>query len=285
MENSSGAEMYAVKVKRAARKSSASPTYNTNTETVTTCPRYRRTSCVPIGLIGHLRTHCNNKPTTPPLPSTNTRIIVPASTPTTATAITSVTSSYTPNALAHELTSSTLIIFIIPVTTNATTATTSSTLTTSENTPDAPSDTTLTTTAPTTSNVDSMTTCSHCDSTFASHISLIGRPHAHQGHRNSKHCRKAMGALCTQQLSHHQRANISIIGIATGSAAPNLPYPHRLQTCSSNISLVGYMRVRRTESGGQVPEAQTLPTAPASTAHTADAYAVIEWPTRPHAYP
>uniref|UniRef100_A0A183TBR5 C2H2-type domain-containing protein n=1 Tax=Schistocephalus solidus TaxID=70667 RepID=A0A183TBR5_SCHSO len=50
--------------KRAARKSAAPRTNTVDAQALPTCPRCRRTFHPRIGLFGHLRTLCNNNPTT-----------------------------------------------------------------------------------------------------------------------------------------------------------------------------------------------------------------------------
>ncbi|VDL85886.1 unnamed protein product [Schistocephalus solidus] len=55
----------AAKAKRAARKSPALRTNTANGQALPTCPRCQRTFCARIGLVGHLRTQCTDKPTIP----------------------------------------------------------------------------------------------------------------------------------------------------------------------------------------------------------------------------
>ncbi|VDL89493.1 unnamed protein product [Schistocephalus solidus] len=65
-----GAVMYevnrlaAAKVKRVARKSPALQINTANAQAMSTCLRCQSTSRTRISLVGHLRTQCNNNPTT-----------------------------------------------------------------------------------------------------------------------------------------------------------------------------------------------------------------------------
>ncbi|VDL90744.1 unnamed protein product [Schistocephalus solidus] len=54
----------AAEAKRAARKLQAPRINTANAEALPTCPRCQRTIRGRIGLVGHLRTQCNNNPTT-----------------------------------------------------------------------------------------------------------------------------------------------------------------------------------------------------------------------------
>ncbi|BHF68718.1 hypothetical protein SprV_0301175700 [Sparganum proliferum] len=134
--------MAATKAKRAARKSRAHPTHNINTELLPTCPRCQQTFHARIGLVGHLRTQCNNNLATPPAAATNTFTTFKK-----ATIITPIIGDHAPDAPPASTTATSIISTPNPATT-ATTCTTLLTPTIGDNSPDAPSNTTLATNAP-----------------------------------------------------------------------------------------------------------------------------------------
>ncbi|VDM01550.1 unnamed protein product [Schistocephalus solidus] len=146
--------------KRAARRSQA---LRINTaQALPTCPRCQRLLRARIGLIGHLRTQCNNNPTT----STSA---TPASDPTMTTTPTTAShfADAPPPRITNAILSPPLISSITMTNTTCLTPTTSVC-------------TSNTTTAPSTSDGDSALTCPHCDRTFTSHIGLIGHLRLHR---------------------------------------------------------------------------------------------------------
>nr|VZI28169.1 unnamed protein product [Spirometra erinaceieuropaei] len=78
----------AAKAKRATRKSRAPPIHNSISSNMLSLPTHSPRADRPVG---HLRTQCNNNPTTPPAACSSTSIFTPASAPTAFTPATTPT--------------------------------------------------------------------------------------------------------------------------------------------------------------------------------------------------
>ncbi|BHF80517.1 hypothetical protein SprV_0702364500 [Sparganum proliferum] len=140
-------------------------TSKTNHQALLTCPRYLRTFCARVSLIGPLRTQ-RTTPTTP-------IAVFPAATAPASTASALTSDAQNPRALSP----STIAISITLATTSAavTTFTTAPIPTTEQNSPDDPPAIT-----PTYSDVDSVLTCPHCDRTYTSCVGLVDHLRIHR---------------------------------------------------------------------------------------------------------
>nr|VZI24728.1 unnamed protein product [Spirometra erinaceieuropaei] len=264
----------AAKAKREARKSQQRQVRNADAQPLPTCPRCQRTFRAPIGLVGHLRINCASRtaPTIVSLPASSSSSLPPNDSDNSSEPSLSPSSSSSSSSTLSTTAAQAGVSHI----TN----------------PDTTTDTTPTSSD--SSDEDQDYTCSHCDRTFTSHIGLVGHlrihrtetggpvpgapTYTHQARLNRPHCprtfRHRMG------LFGHMRIHESGIDRSTDSflmpnptttSPPCAPTalsaadtdatdficPHCPRAFNSRISLVGHLRIHRTETGEPVPGAPT----------------------------
>ncbi|BHF71993.1 hypothetical protein SprV_0401505600 [Sparganum proliferum] len=145
----------AAKAECKSRRSQLSSTRNANARPPPTCPRCLLTFRAPIGLIGHLRTHCNTRTTPVDFPPSN---FVSLSTPT-------VNTDRTPEPLTPS--------FIASVSAAASPVRPPTTAHNSD------TSTNINSTIANTRDVDSVQTCLNCDRISTSHVPLVDHLQIH----------------------------------------------------------------------------------------------------------
>ncbi|BHF57285.1 hypothetical protein SprV_0100022600 [Sparganum proliferum] len=193
----------AAKVKREDRKTQLRPVRNADAQPLPTCPRCQRTFRARIGLVGRLRINCVSRPAP--------TVVSPPSSSTSSPPATDSGNSFGPP---------------LPSSSSSSSSCSTTTPTTTAQAPDEDQD----------------YTCSHCDSTFTSHIGLVGHLQIHRTetdepvpgaptytHRTRLYCPR-----CPRTFTHrvglfgHMRIHESGIDRSTDSSImPNpTPLPH-----------------------------------------------------------
>ncbi|BHF81343.1 hypothetical protein SprV_0702447300 [Sparganum proliferum] len=270
------------KVKREARKSQVRPVRSADAQPLPTCPRCQRTFWARIGLVGHLRINCASRtaPTIVPPPASSSSSLPP--TKSDSSSVPPPPSFSSSSSSSHSSSSST-------TTTPSTAAQEAVSHITN---PDTTTDTTPT--ASDSNDEDQDYSCPHCGRTFTSHIGLgghlrihrteTGEPvpeaptYTHQARLNCPHCprtfRHRMGLFVHMRIHESgidRSTDSSIMSNPNSTSSPCAPTtppatdtdttdftcPHCDRTFTSRISLVGHLRIHRTETGEPVPGAPT----------------------------
>nr|VZI38537.1 unnamed protein product [Spirometra erinaceieuropaei] len=264
----------AAKAKREARKSQLRPVRNAAAQPLPTCPRCQRTFRARIGLVGHLRTNCASRPaptivpppdssslppptnsdnsSEPPLPSSSSSSTAPtaaaqATVPRATTDATTTTSpdysnedqDYTCPHCDRTFTSRIGLVGHLRIHRTET----------GEPVPGAPTYTHRT-----------RLHCPHSPRTFRHRMGLFGHMRIHEsGMDRTPDTPTTSNAFTVQNLTPAPPVRVTTTTTSSVGDTDTADFscPHCPRTFTSRISLVGHLRIHRTETGEPVPGAPT----------------------------